>query len=76
MTQHGALSKLIIEQLLRTGNNSPQIPPVTGLPAIAVPMGWNTAGLPASLQIVARPFQEATLLQVAYAYEQRTLHRT
>ena len=47
-----------------------------GAPAIAVPMGQNTAGLPASLQILARPFQEGTLLKVAYAYEQRTRHRT
>ena len=57
------------------GNNSPQIAPPTGAPAIAVPMGYNEGGLPASLQILARPFAEGTAIRVAYAYEQATLHR-
>ena len=57
------------------GNNSPQIAPPTGAPAIAVPMGYNEGGLPASLQILARPFAEGTAIRVAYAYEQATQHR-
>jgi len=57
------------------GNNSPIIAPHTGQPAITVPMGFTKAGLPAGLQFLARPFDDAKLFQYAYAYEQKTLHR-
>ncbi|MEQ1881395.1 MAG: amidase [Burkholderiales bacterium] len=42
---------------------------LTGLPAISVPCGFDRDGLPIGLQIAARPFDEATVLRVAYAYE-------
>lgn len=41
----------------------------TGLPAITVPCGFTRAGLPIGIQFIGRPFDEARLLQVAYAYE-------
>src|SRR5262249_30535542 len=40
----------------------------TGHPALAVPVG-KAAGLPVSMQLVRRFFDDALLLQVAYAYE-------
>ena len=43
-----------------------------GFPAIAIPMGTGAAGLPLSLQIAGRAFDEATVLRVADAYQQRT----
>ena len=58
-----------------SGNNSPVIAPHTGQPAITVPMGFTKAGLPAGLQFLARPFDDAKLFQYAYAYEQKTMHR-
>ena len=42
---------------------------VTGQPAIALPTGLSTEGLPLSMQIIGRPFAEVTVLQVASAYE-------
>lgn len=48
---------------------------VLGVPTIAVPCGFTTAGLPASLQIAAPPFAEQTVLRLAYAYEARTKWR-
>lgn len=57
------------------GNNSYHIPPATGQPAITVPMGFDSRGLPAGLQMVARRFAERKLLQIAYAYEKATRHR-
>lgn len=43
-----------------------------GLPALAVPMGWTPTDLPIGLQMVGRPFEEATLLRVGAAYEAAT----
>jgi aspartyl-tRNA(Asn)/glutamyl-tRNA(Gln) amidotransferase subunit A len=45
---------------------------LTGLPAISVPCGFTGAGLPIGLQIAGRPFDEATVLRVAHAYERHT----
>ena len=44
-------------------------------PAISVPMGFTNTGLPVGLQIMARPFDEKHLLQIAYQFEQITQHR-
>ena len=41
-----------------------------GLPAVAVPCGFSTAGLPFAFQLVGRPFDEGSILQVAHRYEQ------
>ncbi len=45
---------------------------LTGLPALAVPCGFSSSGLPLSMQIVGRPFAEATVLKVADAYQRLT----
>ena len=42
---------------------------VTGHPAISICCGFSTCGQPIGLQIVGRPFEESTVLQVADAYE-------
>jgi aspartyl-tRNA(Asn)/glutamyl-tRNA(Gln) amidotransferase subunit A len=42
---------------------------VTGQPALALPTGLSTEGLPLSMQIIGRPFDEETVLRVADAYE-------
>ncbi|MDE0214238.1 MAG: amidase [Deltaproteobacteria bacterium] len=43
---------------------------VTGAPAISVPCGFSSQGLPIGLQIAAPHFEEPLLLQDAHAYEQ------
>jgi aspartyl-tRNA(Asn)/glutamyl-tRNA(Gln) amidotransferase subunit A len=43
---------------------------LAGLPAITVPCGFTSDGLPIGLQIAGRPFDEATVLRVAWVYEQ------
>ena len=45
---------------------------VLGLPAISVPCGFTTSGLPIGLQIVGAPFAESTVLALAHAYERET----
>jgi aspartyl-tRNA(Asn)/glutamyl-tRNA(Gln) amidotransferase subunit A len=49
---------------------------VTGGPALAVCMGFSAGGLPLSLQIVGRPFDDATVLRVGDAYERATPWRS
>jgi aspartyl-tRNA(Asn)/glutamyl-tRNA(Gln) amidotransferase subunit A len=43
-----------------------------GNPALVVPMGFNAGGLPLSLQLAARPFEEALLVRAGDAYQQAT----
>jgi aspartyl-tRNA(Asn)/glutamyl-tRNA(Gln) amidotransferase subunit A len=45
---------------------------VLGLPAITVPCGFTTSGLPIGLQIVGAPFAESAVLTLARAYETET----
>jgi len=45
---------------------------LTGHPAASVPCGFTAEGLPMGLQIVGRPFDEATVLRVADAYQRIT----
>ncbi len=42
---------------------------LAGLPAVAVPCGSDSSGLPLSLQLMAAPFEEAKLLRSARAFE-------
>ena len=43
-----------------------------GLPALALPCGFQPDGMPAALQLVARPFEEALLLRAGHHYQQAT----
>ncbi len=66
--QSGDMREHIIDAFLRFG-----IPfNLTGLPAISVPCGFSTAGLPIGLQIAGKAFDETTVLRVAHAYEVHT----
>jgi amidase len=44
----------------------------TGHPALALPVGKSSAGLPVSLQLVGRFFDDPLLMRVAYAYQHAT----
>ena len=44
----------------------------SGVPACTVPCGFDSSGLPIGLQIAGRAFDESTVFQVAWAYEQAT----
>ncbi|PYS11944.1 MAG: hypothetical protein DMG15_16025 [Acidobacteria bacterium] len=45
------------------------------VPAIAVPAGFTVDNLPAGITFMGRPYEEGTILKLAYAYEQATHHR-
>ena len=45
---------------------------LAGIPAISIPCGFTQGGLPVGLQLMAKPFDEETLLRAAYTFEQET----
>jgi amidase len=48
---------------------------ITGLPAIVVPVGFDSNGLPVGIEFLGRRFAEPTLIRLAFAYEQATKRR-
>lgn len=46
---------------------------LSGHPALSLPCGF-AHGLPIGMQLIGRPYDEATLLKVGYAFEQHTAH--
>lgn len=58
------------------GDNSQVFSPLTGFPAINVPMGYTREGtLPAGLTFLGRAWSEGTLIRLTYGFEQATRHR-
>ena len=49
---------------------------LTGLPALSVSTGYGDGGLPVSMQIVGKPFAEATVFRAGHAYEKETAWRS
>ncbi len=49
---------------------------IAGLPGISVPGGFDNNGMPIGIQFIAKAFDEKTLLQAAYAFEQNTDYHT
>ena len=43
---------------------------LTGFPSISICCGFGQDGMPIGMQLIGRPLEEATLIRVAYAYEQ------
>ena len=55
----------VLLRLTRPGN-------LTGLPAVSVPCGFTSEGLPAGMQLIGGAFAEGALLGIARRYEQET----
>jgi aspartyl-tRNA(Asn)/glutamyl-tRNA(Gln) amidotransferase subunit A len=58
-------ARLALIRLTRPSN-------LTGLPAITIPCGLTREGLPIGLQLIGRPFEEGTVLQLAHGFEAAT----
>ena len=54
-----------ITRLTRPGN-------FLGLPCLSLPAGFARNGLPTAMQLIGRPFDEATLFAAGHAYQQAT----
>ncbi len=63
----------VIEWLIEAPYMVTPAHPLAGIPAISVPCGFTSGedGMPIGLQIGGRPFEEATVLGLAHAYERR-----
>lgn len=57
------------------GGTNCQLSATTGLPAISMPAGFTTDGLPIGIELLGGAFTEATLLKYAYGWEQSTKPR-
>ena len=68
------MTRPVVEDFAGIGNNR-RLSPVLGFPAVAVPAGFTTDGVPVGIEFMARPFAEPMLLKIAFSYEQGTRHR-
>lgn len=58
------------------GDNSQIFAPITGFPAVNVPMGHSRGGLlPVGMTFFGGPWADVALIRYAFAYEQATRHR-
>ena len=48
---------------------------IAGLPGISIPCGVNSEGMPIGMQIIGKHFDEETILNAAYTYEQKIKFR-
>jgi Asp-tRNA(Asn)/Glu-tRNA(Gln) amidotransferase A subunit family amidase len=68
--------RLIGDMTTPAGDNSQVYSPTAGFPGINVPMGYSRGNtLPIGITFFGRAWDEATLIRLAYAYEQATHHR-
>jgi len=68
------MTKPVVDDVTGLGNNR-RLSPVLGFPALTVPAGFTTDGLPVGIEFLGRPYAEGTLFKFGYAYEQKTHHR-
>jgi aspartyl-tRNA(Asn)/glutamyl-tRNA(Gln) amidotransferase subunit A len=66
--QSGELREYVVDAFLRF--NIPY--DLTGFPAITIPCGFGSTGLPIGLQVAGKAFDETTIFRVAHTYEQST----
>jgi len=69
----------VLNAVVRNGDRVTEsdnyLSPMTGLPAILVPMGYTREGLPLAIEFLGRPFSEPMLLKLASGFEAQTAHR-
>ena len=89
MAEHGldAIVHKAVEHtptLIRDGVNPPYVDQrgaphlntfLTFVPSVVVPAGFTSTGLPAGITFLGRPYEDASMLRLAYAYEQATKKR-
>ncbi|MBM7619864.1 amidase [Bacillus tianshenii] len=78
-TQEGGIDACMdgyeLDAILTPNNFGASLPAKAGYPSITVPGGYTPEGKPVGVTFTARAYEESTLIQIGYAYEQATLHR-
>lgn len=69
MHKHG------LDALLFPANYGAGLPAKAGYPSVTVPGGYTPEGQPWGVTFTGMAYSEPTLIKLAYAYEQATLHR-
>jgi len=68
MNRHGAAYLAMVTSLTR----NTKVVNYLGLPAMSIPCGFTSNGLPTAFQLIGRPWSEASMLAAAHRYEQAT----
>lgn len=59
-----------VSAIAANGGSTCQLSATTGLPAMSVAVGFGAEGTPVGMELLGAPFAEATLLKLAYGWEQ------
>jgi len=67
-----------VDVIIAPGKGSQQslITNLTGHPAISIPSGFDEKGRPTSITLIGDLFEEASIIKLAHAFQQRTAHET
>lgn len=57
------------------GGSNNRLSPFSGYPAMSVPAGFSSEGLPIGMELLGKEFSEGTLIKLAYSYQEGTDHR-
>ena len=63
------MEKYNLDAVLSVNNYHASYAAVAKYPALTVPMGYETTGEPKNVTFIAKPFEEAKLLELGYAFE-------
>jgi Asp-tRNA(Asn)/Glu-tRNA(Gln) amidotransferase A subunit family amidase len=58
-----------------TGGSNRVMATFLGWPAIELPAGFDSEGLPLGVEILGRPYSEGLLIKAGFDFEQSTMHR-
>ncbi|MBM3925405.1 MAG: amidase [SAR202 cluster bacterium] len=73
LTKHGLGNKEAFKKEMTYGSRTlTSLGNTVGAPALSVPCGFSQDKLPIGLQLLGRPFEEATVLRAGHAYQQAT----
>ncbi|MDQ0254074.1 amidase [Evansella vedderi] len=79
LSKEGGIDAALVENgldaILFPNNFGAAIPAKAGYPSVTVPCGYTGEGEPVGITFTGSAYSEATLLKLAYAYEQGTKHR-
>jgi len=66
------MTEMQLDVILSVNNRNAGTAAAAFHPCLTVPMGYRSNGAPAGITFISRPFEEALLLKIGYAFEQAT----